>query len=113
MSRALITASSSVLQCMKAASNAKLATPALFCTRCPALIPAVTCCVRAVRFVETYHRWAKPSVTNIPLDEIAGEHSTESTLPRFPLALPVCSCNCWCARIAMYTHYCGRVMPAL
>jgi fructose-1,6-bisphosphatase II len=24
-----------------------------------------------VRFVETYHRWAKPSVTNIPLDELS------------------------------------------
>lgn len=26
--------------------------------------------MHAVRFVETYHRWAKPSVTNIPLEEL-------------------------------------------
>uniref|UniRef100_A0A7S0RNY2 Fructose-bisphosphatase n=1 Tax=Chlamydomonas leiostraca TaxID=1034604 RepID=A0A7S0RNY2_9CHLO len=36
------------------------------------------CASGTVRFVETFHRWAKPSVTNIPLEELAGDMSMDS-----------------------------------
>lgn len=52
-----------------------------------------------VRFVETFHRWAKPTVTNLALEEVTGlmsmdgGHSADATLFNNAAALPMTGAN--------------------